>query len=299
MARPVRYPERVRKVSVACALLLTLASMVACVAAGGKPAARGEGGPAVAGAACPGSLRAEGRLSIRVDGTRRHFLLRLPEDYDGERRRPLVFVFHGFTQGAREIERVMSFPTAWPEAVVVYPLGLPRRFASIPGAEGPGWQIAPGELGDRDVDFFDALLAWIDARTCVDPGRVYVAGVSNGSFFAQLLACLRPQRIAGVAAVAGGMRCLPRGEVPVLLSHGREDTVVPFSEDTRAEAAWAERNGCGEAREPAGTGCEARRACAGGEVVFCAHDEGHAFRDPAFLDRAVAFFRRHRRGSGA
>jgi polyhydroxybutyrate depolymerase len=200
-----------------------------------------------------------------------------------------VIVFHGFGQKARDAERISGVGKLWPEAWTVFPLGEVRTMPLLGGAVGRGWQLEPGELGDRDLAFFDVLWEWLRSRYCIDETRVFVLGGSNGAFFAQLLGCARPRIVAAVAAWAGAMRCRPAEPVAVLLGHGRLDELVPFSEATAAEESWARANGCSSLRRPAAWGCERREGCRA-DVVFCPRDSGHAW-DRGFAAAAVEFFR--------
>jgi polyhydroxybutyrate depolymerase len=47
----------------------------------------------------------------------------------------------------------------------------------------PGWQQTPGQLGDRDLKFFDTVLGAIREKYPVDDRRIYATGFSNGGFF--------------------------------------------------------------------------------------------------------------------
>ena len=90
----------------------------------------------------------------------------------------------------------------------------------------------PGEMGDRDILFFDATLDWLRTHHCVDERRVFVLGYSNGAGLASLLACERAGAIAGAAMAAGRPACSPGSSKPVIISHGirikRSDTSRPF-----------------------------------------------------------------------
>ena len=82
-----------------------------------------------------------------------------------------------------------------------------------------------GELPD-DVAFIGELLDYLEATLCIDPARVYATGISNGSAFAQRLACLMPDRIAAVAAVAAFVYpvvCDAAPPVPIIAFHGTAD----------------------------------------------------------------------------
>jgi polyhydroxybutyrate depolymerase len=89
-------------------------------------------------------------------------------------------------------------------------------------------------VGVDDVDYVRAVLDDVMAKELIDPRRVFVFGFSNGGFFAHRLACEMPDRIAGIASVAGATwndpaRCGAASAVSVLEIHGNADEVVPFA----------------------------------------------------------------------
>jgi len=55
-----------------------------------------------------------------------------------------------------------------------------------------GWQFAAGDYGDRDLKFFDAMLASLRQDYRVDNKRIFVTGHSNGGGFSYLLWAERP-----------------------------------------------------------------------------------------------------------
>ena len=87
----------------------------------------------------------------------------------------------------QNIARTMHIQTIWPEAIVVYPQGLPTPTRIDPAGKRPGWQIAVGAQGDRDLKFVDAMLAAINKRYRVDKHRIYATGFSNGGVFMYVL----------------------------------------------------------------------------------------------------------------
>ena len=100
---------------------------------------------------------------LTVDGVQRRALV-YPGRNSGEQPAPLVFVFHGHGGNGRNASRSMAIHQEWPEATVVYPDGLPTPTpVDLQGAR-PGWQRSPGQQDDRDLKFFDALLADIRTR---------------------------------------------------------------------------------------------------------------------------------------
>jgi polyhydroxybutyrate depolymerase len=117
---------------------------------------------------------------------------------------------------------------------------------------------------DDDVAFIAKLLDEAVSKRRADPARIYLAGYSNGGFFAHRLACELPARIAGIVSVAGAglfdsERCKPGPPVAVVEVHGDRDVIVPYDgpelgghlpkraklPGSRATVgAWAKHNGC-------------------------------------------------------
>jgi polyhydroxybutyrate depolymerase len=166
---------------------------------------------------------------IDVDGRTREFRLHLPDGYDGKRRLPLVFAFHGSSASASVIERETSLDGIADSLgfIVVYPEGLHR-----------GWNI--GECCrfsfKQHVDetaFVSSMLDRLEHGLTVDTSRVYATGYSDGGTLSFLLACRLPNRIAAVAGVSATLfapapQCdLPR-PVPVMVIHGTGDTHIPY-----------------------------------------------------------------------
>src|SRR6185436_1261797 len=146
-------------------------------------------------------------------------------------RAPVIFAFHGHGGLMERAARNMCYQELVPRAVVVYMQGLPTPSPSDPEGCAAGWQSVPGQLGDRDVAFFDAVLATVRAKFRVDERRIYVAGYSNGALFTFLLWAKRGTTFAAVGICAGVL--LPQVHVtvprPVMHVAGRADTIAPFA----------------------------------------------------------------------
>jgi len=241
-------------------------------------------------AVCDGTVGDAGAVKLPVGSQQRIALVRLPDRYDARTPRPVVFAFHGFTMNAHQLESLLELTAQWPEAIVVYPQGTPRRFERWGAGAQPGWQITAGELGDRDLAFFDALLVWLRARHCIDERRVFAMGFSNGGYFSHLLGCERPRALAAIAPVAGGAKCEPKSPLPVIMNHGTGDWLVEYQEAVQASVAWAKRDGCQVPPKTWAIGCAAAESCRTAPVVLCTHGDGHAY-DPAFTAEAVRFFK--------
>lgn len=143
---------------------------------------------------------------------------------------PLVFVFHGHGGNMNYSLRKFGVEKLWPEAVVVYPDGMPIKGMYDPNGTKNGWQKNRGESGDRDLHFFDTMLAAMKKDYGVDPNRVYSMGHSNGAAFTYLLWKERGDKLAAIGpAAAVMMRATPGLKpLPVFIVAGDHDNVVPF-----------------------------------------------------------------------
>jgi polyhydroxybutyrate depolymerase len=175
-----------------------------------------------------------------VAGRERHALVVRPEPYRASRAHALVFAFHGRTNDNGQARRNFGLEKAAHESTIyVYPAALSDRTGRFAWAD-PG--DPPGAL--RDYALFDVILDRITSAYCIDLDAVYVVGHSLGASFANSLACARPQRIRGVASVAGGIApsdC--SGTVAALLLHNWHDRAVPLSEGERARDVLLGRPG--------------------------------------------------------
>ena len=111
-----------------------------------------------------------------------------------------------------------------------------------PNALEQRWRIRI--QGNEDLAFFDALYRRITEQYDVDLNRVYATGMSNGAYFANLLASQRSDKIAAIAPHSGGLGVLAlrgvraRRKYPVLLIHGADDRLVPISQARKAYKAY-------------------------------------------------------------
>lgn len=164
--------------------------------------------------------------------------------------RALVLVLHGLGGSGANIERrtngTFDRLAEQDGAVVVYPnaLGDRRRW-------NDGWWNPPGVAETDDVEFLAALIDGLVAELSLDRKRVFAAGMSNGAAMVHRLACQRPDLVAAVAPVAGGMAfsvagaCAPGPPLSVIEMHGTADPTVPFDRSIHdTVAGWTRREGC-------------------------------------------------------
>ena len=176
------------------------------------------------------SCFAQNQKKFSVEGTERTAVI-----YEGEakaKKSPVVFVFHGHGGNVRNAQRRLNFHDNWKEALVVYMQGIPG-VVGITDAAGirNGWQKSPGELNDRDVNFFDEVLRQLQKDYQIDEKRIYAVGHSNGSRFVNVLWAMRGEKFAAFCAVAGSGGLMIQNAPPksIWLSMGENDPLVPIA----------------------------------------------------------------------
>jgi len=242
------------------------------------------------------SVRAEDGLVTRewtVAGVRREALLRVPADA-ARTPAPVVFVFHGHGGSMRQAADNYPVHRLWPEAIVVYPQGLPTagRLTDSAGREN-GWQSGPGADGDRDLKFFDAVLHSLRADYRVDDKRIYAMGHSNGGGFTYLLWATRRDVFAafGPSAAVAGRDYGRLRPAPVIQIAGEHDELVKFAWQELMIRTLRRLNECGEGR-PAGPGLTLYDSKIGAPVMTYIHPGTHRY-PPEATALIVAFFKAH------
>lgn len=201
----------------------------------------------------PGRAAEPKRLQIDVESTPREAVLFVPAKTDEPL--PVVFAFHGHGGNAQQASRSFRFQEHWPEALVVYMQGLPTP-GQLTDPEGKrnGWQKSVGDQKDRDLKFFDALLAQLKQDYKIDDRRLYSTGHSNGGGFTYLLWSARGDKFAAFAPSAAAARYIPALKPkPAMHIAGENDPLVKFTWQKAAMDAVRIVNGCddkGEAWAP-------------------------------------------------
>lgn len=201
----------------------------------------------------------------------------LPTGYDPSRAYPIIYQLHGCsTSATREANNVPVERQVGADAITVR--GRAAANCWDTSATGP------------DLPYFDAMLADVEGAFCVDTARRFVTGYSSGAFMSHRVACVRGDKLRGVATIAGGQpgtNCT--GNVAALLIHDRNDTTVNISQSEAARDNHLMRNTCGTTTMPtAQSPCVAYDGCAAGKpVVWCEttgknHDRQDMLAAPIF-----------------
>jgi polyhydroxybutyrate depolymerase len=183
------------------------------------------------------------KVEWKVDDNRREALVVASSSSEPA---PLVFVWHGHGGTMRHAANTMGFHKQWPDAVVVYPQGLPTPGAlTDPEGKLPGWQKIAGDQSDRDLKFFDEMLKSLKKDHKIDEKRIYSTGHSNGGAFTYLLWSQRGDVFAAVAPSAAGGRAV-QGIKPLPCLHvmGESDPLVRPELQKRTLDVVKKTNGC-------------------------------------------------------
>jgi poly(3-hydroxybutyrate) depolymerase len=218
--------------------------------------------------------------TIDVGGVLREYWVWLPSPYDPQRAYPVVYQFHGCSDGE---DRWNNNPPVQDQSGAD---AIHIRGKAVQSCWDSGSPESP------DVAFFDALVGEVEATWCADAERRFATGYSSGSFMTHRLGCARGDMLRGVATIAGGQGDADcTGPVAALLIHDSNDSVVDISASVSARAEHLARNGCDveaptTAVEPAP--CQAYAGCDEGlPVVWCeTSGQDHSRQDglaaPAF-----------------
>jgi len=229
-----------------------------------------------------------------VGGTRRTAIV-IPPTKNSKFDPPLVLVFHGHGGTARGAAERLQIQSFWPEAVVVYPQGLPGvKGRTDPEGKLAGWQNNPGEFDDRDLKFVDKLLQEIQKSDKFDSKRVYAMGHSNGARFSAVLWKMRPDSFAAFCCCAGqgGLMikdCQPK---PIMMIAGEVDQLVPVTGQRMSMGLARMLLKADPAKATTDGQAKIEPGIKGTELVTYIHPGGHEFPKTA-LPVAVGFFRRH------
>ena len=248
--------------------------------------------------ATSGTSRAQTTMTWTVDGQQREAIVFAPAPTTSSVKHPLVFGFHGHGGNMQGISQLMHIQTLWPEAIVVYPQGLnsPRPFD--PPGNSPGWQYeanqSRGNVGNRDLDFFDAMVATMKQKFSVDDKRIYATGFSMGGVFDYLLWAERSKTIAAIGEVAGRLSdSVHLTEARAFLAiAGSQDKTDPFALQTQSIDKARQVDSAPGPGQPCGPICTFFPSTTQTPVKTFIHPGAHVY-PPWASAEIVKFFQAH------
>lgn len=156
--------------------------------------------------------------------SRRVLVIRPEPAYTGA---PVLLMLHG-NGGTSENQANIAYASDLVAAEGVWVV--------LPEALDGTWDVDPeNPIGVDDVGFLSDVVTIITTTFQADRTRLYVSGLSNGSFMAERFACERPDLVAATAVVAGTISsgqarsCSPSSPRPIMFVAGTADAIVPYN----------------------------------------------------------------------
>jgi len=240
-----------------------------------------------------------GKYFIDVNGTKREFIVTLPENYDHSKSYPLIFAWHGFGGSAMGVASGSFYRTgayfgilkaSENQAIFISGQGLPEF---IPGmGSGAGWN----NRNDRDVAFVWTLINWAESNMSIDESRIFSTGHSYAAMFSNLLACRLGNKIRAIASMSGSfwqvgienpyIQC-DRNKVAAWFAHGKNDRGVVYETGEFVRDYFIRVNECSFSyTKITPRGCIRYNDCATGyPVVWCKHSKGHT--EPSYAGKEI------------
>jgi predicted peptidase len=188
------------------------------------------------------------RTYTDASGMSMTYYLHVPSDYDPAGRFPVVLLLHG----GGEVGGATASPQAnedlllsrpyvqvwtsadlqarWPSFVVVPQLVAPNRWVNVPAQTGSyTLQPQPSDSLRLAVEIVNSI---VDEYAGVDPGRIYVTGISSGGYGTWEAIERWPRLFAAAVPVSGAgdpSQAAALTHLPIWAFHGSADGLAPVS----------------------------------------------------------------------
>ncbi len=135
---------------------------------------------------------------------------------------PLIVFLHGKSLSGTNIDRV-------------------KRYGALKGVEKglniPAYLVAPQlPSGPWDADKVDEIVSYMIKTYNIDEDRIYVTGMSLGSYGTMKYVGEYPDRVAAAISICGGgdvNDACNLAQIPIKVIHGDKDFIVPLSESQK------------------------------------------------------------------
>ena len=146
----------------------------------------------------------------------------LNEPTKAQEKMPLIVFLHGKSLSGTNIDRV-------------------KRYGALKGVEKglniPAYLVAPQlPYGPWDANKVDEIVSYMIKTYNIDEDRIYVTGMSLGSYGIMKYVGEYPNRVAAAISICGGGDvgdACNLAQVPIKVIHGDKDFIVPLSESQK------------------------------------------------------------------
>ncbi len=196
------------------------------------------------------------RQDFDYTNEREKTLIYLPENYDKNKKYPLIISLHGLGGSASFQNLIFDFRPLTTEMnfILAVPNGL-KGGAGLRFWNATDFCCGSNQKPVDDVQYIRDLIDGMAQEYSVDRKRVYLFGHSNGGFLSHRIACEAPELIASIASFAGVTfkdpeRCEGKESIPVLQIHGTSDMIIQYNGSGEYPSArntvmqWAKIDGC-------------------------------------------------------
>ncbi|MDN3707032.1 prolyl oligopeptidase family serine peptidase [Myroides ceti] len=158
-----------------------------------------------------------------VEGeTAYNFWIQFPKQEILENKPPVLIFLHGKSLSGKDLNRVKRY-------------GVLKAIEK--GLEIPAIVVAPQlPSGPWIPEKVNEVLEYVMAHYEVDPTRIYVAGMSLGSYGTMSFLGQYPDKIAAAVSICGGGEIKDAcnlSTIPIAVYHGDKDFIVPVSESRK------------------------------------------------------------------
>lgn len=166
-----------------------------------------------------GNKAPTGVMHRKQDKKHAEYSLYVPENYDPEKRWPLIIALHG-GHGRGDDYLLTWLRIAKSRGCIVL---APKSF-------GQTWSIQQPGLDIRSIL---SMLDDVMEEYSINTSRILVSGLSDGGTFSYALGISCPKLFIGIAPIAGvllpGLKFKEARELPIFIVHGAKDFIFPVS----------------------------------------------------------------------